>query len=197
MKACPVCFSQINDHAIKCPKCLSYIRPRINEGQFWGTGMMLCGILGGAASYIWYLSNFNEMTILLMRVGIFMAYIGFLVYGLGTFLSWFRKRGEQSALEKIPVSEGMKRCCFCGEEIDARAVRCHFCHSYQRQERGKILATFIVVSGILILTTAYIMFLAKNLQSEFYMQAGLLIIFFGVLAFLGIIIRNRYSVHSF
>jgi hypothetical protein len=193
MKECPVCYSQINDHAIKCPKCMSYIKPRINEGQFWGTGMMLCGIMAGAASYIWYLSNFNQTTILLMRGGIILAYIGFMIYGLGTFLSWFNKRGEQTEIEKISVSEGMKRCCFCGEEIDNRAVRCNYCLSYQRHEKGKILATFIVVSGILILTTAYIMFLAKNIASEFYMQAGLTIMSLGVIAFLLIVVRNRYS----
>jgi len=172
---------------------MSYIRPKINEGQFWGTGMMLCGIMVGAASYIWYLSNFNQTTITLMRSGIILAYLGFMVYGIGTFLSWFNKRGEQTEIEKVPVSEGMKRCCFCGEEIDARAVRCNFCLSYQRQEKGKILATFIVVSGILILTTAYIMFLAKNISSEFYMQAGLIIITLGIAAFLLVVVRNRYS----
>lgn len=153
---------------------------------------MIGGIMLGVAGYIWYLASVDESLFLFMRVGMFLAYLGFLVFGFGTFLGWFRGRGGE---DKGPqaVSEGMKRCFYCGEEIDERAIKCHFCQSFQRQEKGKILATFIIVSGILILTTAYIMLLAQNFQAGIYMQVGISIIVVGVLMFLYMLIHSRYS----
>lgn len=195
MQACPVCFSQVKDQAVKCPKCLTFIKPRVNEGQFWGAALMIGGILLGAIGYIWYLVSMKESMFLFMRTGIILAYVGFLVYGFGTFLSWFLRRNRESQ-DTASVSSGKKQCFYCGEEIDQRAIKCNVCMSYQRQEKGKILATFIVVSGILILTTAYIMLLAQNLQSEIYMQLGILIIILGVLMFLYMVIRGRYSARS-
>jgi hypothetical protein len=194
MKVCPVCCSEIHDYALKCPKCLAFIKPRINEGQFWGTCLMIGGILTGAASYLWFLSRISnsENVILFMYAGIIMAYLGFLIYAFGTFRTWFTMKGADE-LSSEQLEPGQKRCFFCGEIIDVRAVKCRYCLSFQRQEKGKILATFMVVSGIMILTTAYILFLAQNLQSELYMQVGLAVILVGVVMFLYMMIRNRYS----
>lgn len=191
MNTCPVCFSEIHEQAIKCPHCLSFIKPRVNEGQFWGTCLVVGGILIGMLSYIWFLSSRTDFWLQFMNVGIFLAYLGFLVYGFGIFRSWFRinkglPTGEQP-------KEGKKHCFFCASEIDARAVKCVYCFSYLRQEKGKILATFIVVSGILIMTTAYILFLAQNIKSELYMQVGLYIILAGIMMLLLLTIRNRYK----
>jgi len=190
MKTCPVCFTEIQDIAMKCPNCLSFIKPKINEGQFWGTGLMVGGILIGILSYIWFLAEASNLTLQFMSVGIYLAYLGFLVYGFGTFRSWFRvKKLEES--EKL--EEGTKRCLYCGNIIDARAVKCNHCYSFMRKERGKILATFIVVSGILIMTTAYILYLAQRITTEFYMQVGYVIILAGILMFLLLVLRRRYK----
>jgi hypothetical protein len=101
MKTCPVCFTEIQEKAIKCPNCLSFIKPRINEGQFWGTGLMVSGILIGILSYIWYLAEANDLRLQFMNVGIYLAYLGFLVYGFGTFRSWFRVEKVKEETEKI------------------------------------------------------------------------------------------------
>ena len=57
----------------------------------------------------------------------------------------------------------------------------------------QILATFIVVSGILIMTTAYILYLAQRIKSELYMQVGYIIILGGILFFLLLILKRRYT----
>jgi len=191
MKTCPVCFSEIYEHALKCPHCLSFIKPRVNEGQFWGTCLMVGGMLIGIFGYIWYLAETNDLGLQFMNVGIFLAYLGFLVYGFGTFRGWIPKKKEQD--EEEILTENKKRCFFCGELIDIRAIKCHHCYSYMRQEKGKMLAAFVIVSGILILTTAYILFLAQNLQAELYMQIGLYIIIAGILMFLVLAIKKRYT----
>lgn len=190
MKTCPVCFTEIQDYAIKCPNCLSFIKPRINEGQFWGTALMVGGIFIGILSYIWFLAEADNLRLQFMNVGIYLAYLGFLVYGFGTFRSWFQmKKGK----EPEKVAEGKKRCFYCGNIIAAQAIKCNYCYSFLRQERGKILATFIVVSGILIMTTAYILYLAQRIRTEFYIQVGYVIILAGVLMFLLLILRRRYT----
>jgi len=191
MKTCPVCFNEIHDDAIKCPHCLSFIKPRINEGQFWGTGLMVGGILIGILSYIWFLAEADNLRLQFMNVGIYLAYFGFLVYGFGTFRSWFRVGKLEKEPEKL--EQGKKRCFYCGSIISERAIKCKYCLSFLRQERGKILATFIVVSGILIMTTAYILYLAQRIRSEFYMQVGYVIILAGILMFLLLVLKRRYS----
>lgn len=190
MKNCPVCFTEIHDNAIKCPNCLSFIKPKINEGQFWGTGLMVAGILIGILSYIWFLAEAENLRLQFMNVGIYLAYLGFLVYGFGTFRSWFRVK---KAAEAGKNEEGKKKCFYCGNIIDARAIKCNYCYSFLRQERGKILATFIVVSGILIMTTAYILYLAQRIKTGFYMQVGYVIIMAGILMFLLLVLRRRYA----
>ena len=190
MKNCPVCFAEIHKSAIKCPKCLSFISPRVNEGQFWGTGLMVGGILIGIFSYIWYLAKAGNFELQLMTTGIYLAYIGFLVYGFGTFRSWFRIASKEDADDP---GEGKKRCFYCGSVIDERAIKCNQCFSYLRQERGKILATFIVVSGILIITTAYILFLAEKIATDFYMEVGYIVVLVGVIVFIMIVLKRRYS----
>ena len=191
MKTCPVCFTEIQEKAIKCPNCLSFIKPRINEGQFWGTGLMVSGILIGIFSYVWYLASASDLRLQFMNVGIYLAYLGFLVYGFGTFRSWFRVEKVKEEPEKL--EEGKKKCFYCGNTINARAIKCNYCYSYLRQERGKILATFIVVSGILIMTTAYILYLAQTIRTELYMQVGYVIILAGILMFLLLVLKRRYS----
>ncbi|HUU30178.1 MAG TPA: hypothetical protein VM123_20430 [archaeon] len=197
MKNCPVCFSEIDKHAVKCPQCLSFIKPQVNEGQFWGTYLMVGGILIGALGYIWYLAEADNFRMQLMNVGMFLAYLGFLVYGFGTFLSWFRSPKEKVVVEEKDVEEKLspdkKRCFYCREIIDIRAIKCNYCYSFLRKEKGKVVATFIIVSGILILTTAYVLFLAQNLQSEIYIKIGLVIILTGILAFLLTVIKQRYT----
>ena len=190
MNSCPVCFSEIQDHAIKCPHCLTFIKPRTNEGQFWGTCLMVAGILIGIFSYIWFLAEADNIRLQFMDVGIFLAYFGFLIYGFGTFRSWFHL---SKLKDEEMVDQDRKKCFFCGSIIDSRAIKCCHCYSYLRQERGKILATFGVVSGILIVTTAYIMFLANKLKSETYMQVGLYVILAGIIVFLLLVIRRRYA----
>lgn len=170
---------------------MSFIKPRINEGQFWGTGLMVGGILIGILSYIWYLAESNDLRLQFMNVGIYLAYLGFLVYGFGTFRSWFRIEKVEKEPEKL--EQGQKRCFYCQNIISARAIKCNYCYSFLRQERGKILATFIVVSGILIMTTAYILYLAQRIRTEFYMQVGYVIILAGILMFLLLVLRRRYS----
>ena len=190
MKTCPVCFAKIRESTIKCHNCLSFIKPRINEGQFWGTGLMVGGILIGILSYIWYLAQADDLRLQFMNVGIYLAYLGFLVYGFGTFRSWFVAKKEKDPEE---LEEGKKRCFYCGNIIDTRAIKCNYCYSFLRKERGKILATFIVVSGILIMTTAYILYLAQRIKSELYMQVGYIIILGGILFFLLLILKRRYT----
>ena len=175
---------------MKCPNCLSFIKPKINEGQFWGTGLMVAGILIGILSYIWFLAEAENLRLQFMNVGIYLAYLGFLVYGFGTFRSWFRVK---KAAEPGKNEESKKKCFYCGNIIDARAIKCNYCYSFLRQERGKILATFIVVSGILIMTTAYILYLAQRITTGFYMQVGYVIIMAGILMFLLLVLRRRYA----
>jgi len=199
MKNCPVCFSEIRNTAIKCRFCHSYVKPRINEGQFWGTCLMVGGILIGVMSYIRYLYYLlgsdmaisENYSLMFMTIGIILAYLGFLVFGFGTFFSWFiSKQAKSMTGEKLKT--GKKPCLYCGEIIDVRAVKCPHCLSFMRQEKGKILATFVTVSGILILTTAYILHLAES-RSITYMKLGLGIICLGVLMFLFVVLRARYS----
>ena len=190
MIACPICFCQIHEKAIKCPHCKSYVKPRINEGQFWGTLLMVAGILVGVFSYVWFLSDSVNIWLQVMIAGVILAYLGFLVYGFGTFHSWFNQKPIDS---EILEDESKKRCFFCGSLIDKRAIKCPACHSYLRQERGKIIATFAVVSGILIMTTAYIVGLAKAVYPEVYMQVGFVVIVAGIGMFLLIALRKRYS----
>jgi len=190
MISCPICFCQIHEKAIKCPHCESYVKPRVNEGQFWGTLLMVAGILVGAFSYVWYLSDAVGIWLQVMIAGVILAYVGFLVYGFGTFHSWFNQTPiDDSALE----DESKKHCFYCGTLIDKRAIKCPACRSYLRQERGKIIATFAVVSGILIMTTAYIVGLAKSVYPEVYMQVGFIVIVAGIGIFLLIALRKRYS----
>jgi hypothetical protein len=191
MPNCPVCCAEINEKAIKCPHCLSFIKPKINEGQFWGTGLMITGILMGLLCYIQFLSKLENIWIQMMNVGIFLAYLGFLVYGFGTFQSWFHTRKTQET--DSSASTDKKTCLYCGELIDARAIKCNICYSFLRQEKGKVVAAFIIVSGILILTTAYVFYLARNIQSEFYMELGMWMIVIGILAFLMVAIKRRYT----
>ncbi|MBW7996191.1 MAG: hypothetical protein FVQ81_06405 [Candidatus Glassbacteria bacterium] len=190
MNSCPVCYSQIYDKALRCQHCKSFIKPRINEGQFWGTLLMVAGILVGFFSYIWFLSRADSLWLQTMNAGVILAYLGFLVYGFGTFQSWFsQKPMDTSDFEE----EGKKRCFYCGSIIDSRAIKCPSCQGYLRQERGKILATFAVVSGILIMTTAYIVGLAKTIYSEMFMQVGFVVIVTGILLFMLLALRKRYS----
>jgi hypothetical protein len=190
MIACPVCYSEISEKAIKCYHCKSFVKPRVNEGQFWGTLLMVTGILVGVFSYIWFLSITNYIWLQIMIAGVILAYLGFLVYGFGTFYSWFSlKPIDDDGIEE----EGKKYCLYCGSTIDVRAIKCPMCLGYMRQERGKILATFAVVSGILIMTTAYIVGLAKSSYPESYMQVGFLVIVAGILIFALLALRNRYS----
>ncbi len=193
MKNCTVCFSEIQDSSIKCRYCHSFVKPRINEGQFWGTCLMVGGIFIGVLSYIKYLYDTDIYTFeMLMKVALVLAYLGFLVFGLGTFISWFFfKPGGSVAEEKLEA--GKKICLYCGEIIDKRAAKCRYCLNFLRQEKGKILATFITVSGILIITTAYVLLLAGNIQSELYMKVGAIIILVGVLMFFFMVMRGRYS----
>ena len=191
MKNCPVCYAEIAESAIKCPHCLSFISPKTSEGQFWGTGLMVAGIIGGIFGYIMYLQRAENFWLQVMIVGIFLAYLGFIVYGVGTFTSWFRLKKKT---EDEDVGEGKKKCIYCGSIIHEKAIKCNNCFGYLRQERGKILATFAIVSGILIITTAYIVNLARNFtQSTTYMQVGFFVILAGVVIFMLVILRNRYA----
>src|SRR3989339_841819 len=111
MKNCPVCFSEVYEQAIKCPHCLTFIKPRTNEGQFWGTCLMVAGILIGIFSYIWFLTDADNIRLQFMDVGIFLAYLGFLIYGFGTF----RSRFQLSKLkDEETIDQDRKRCFFCG-----------------------------------------------------------------------------------
>lgn len=190
MVACPVCFSQINEKAIKCYHCKSFVKSRINEGQFWGTLLMVSGIMVGVFSYVWFLSGAQNIWLQIMIAGVVLAYLGFLVYGFGTFHSWFNLKPLDV---DEPEEEGKKHCFYCASIIDARAIKCSFCQGYLRQERGKILATFTVVSGILVMTTAYIAGLAQAIYPEAYMQVGLVVILAGILIFLLLALRKRYA----
>jgi len=191
MKNCPVCFAEVNDSAIKCMHCLSFIKPKTNEGQFWGTGLMVAGILIGIFSYVSYLQHAESLWLQVMIVGIFLAYLGFIVYGVGTFTSWFKLKIK---VGETDPGEGKKLCIFCGSVIHEKAIKCNNCFGYLRQERGKILATFAIVSGILIMTTAYIVSLARNIQqSGTYMQVGFFVIVAGIMIFMLLALRNRYS----
>ena len=200
MKTCPVCFSEIKDSAIKCRFCLSFAKPRINEGQFWGTCLMVGGILIGVFCYIRYLSyllgpqagGYGSYSLTFLVVGIVLAYLGFLVFGFGTFLSWFISRPKDATADD-KLEAGKKVCMYCGEIINYRAAKCRYCLSFLRQEKGKILATFVAVSGILIVTTAYILNIAA-FRSFAYMKIGIVIIIAGILLFLFTVVRNRYSV---
>ncbi len=190
MKTCPVCFGEIYDKAIKCHHCKSFVKSRVNEGQFWGTILMVSGLLVGVFSYIWFLGKTDYIWLQIMIAGVILAYLGFLVYGFGTFYSWFNlKPGNAEGVEE----DGKKRCFYCGSIIDNRAIKCPLCLGYLRQERGKILATFAVVSGILIMTTTYIVGLAKSTYPESYMQVGFVVIMAGILIFMLLILRRRYS----
>ncbi|MEA2063111.1 MAG: hypothetical protein U9P14_05390 [Gemmatimonadota bacterium] len=195
MRTCPVCFAEIKDNASKCRYCLSFIKPRTNEGQFWGTCLMVGGILIGTWSYIVYLIKTDDYYLVFLVAGVILAFLGFLVFGLGTFRSGFiRKQKAEEEEQDLDLESGMKKCPFCNEIIDVRAVKCRFCFSFLRQEKGKILATFITVSGILVITAAYIGLLARNMmQSDLYMQAGVVIIIAGVMMFFFSVMRNRYG----
>jgi hypothetical protein len=190
MISCPVCYSEIHEKAIKCKHCKSYVKPRVNEGQFWGTLLMVSGILVGVFSYVWFLSEATNIWLQVMIAGVILAYLGFLVYGFGTFHSWFNL-GADSGIEVS--DESRKSCFYCGSEIDKRAIKCPRCQSYLRQERGKILATFAVVSGILIMTTAYIVGLANAIYPEIFMQVGFMVIAAGIGIFMLMALRRRYS----
>ncbi|MFH1070639.1 MAG: hypothetical protein V1794_13570 [Candidatus Glassbacteria bacterium] len=171
--------------------CLSFIKPKTNEGQFWGTGLMVAGILIGIFSYVSYLQHAESLWLQVMIVGIFLAYLGFIVYGVGTFTSWFKLKIK---VGETDPGEGKKLCIFCGSVIHEKAIKCNNCFGYLRQERGKILATFAIVSGILIMTTAYIVSLARNIQqSGTYMQVGFFVIVAGIMIFMLLALRNRYS----
>ena len=190
MISCPVCFSEIHEKAIKCHHCKSFVKPRINEGQFWGTLLMVTGILVGVFSYVWFLSRATNIWLQVMVAGVILAYLGFLVYGFGTFHSWFNPK----IIDDGDVEDAnKKRCFYCGSIIDERAIKCPECQGYLRQERGKILATFAVVSGILIMTTAYIVGLAKAIYPKIYMQVGFVVIAAGIGIFMLIALRRRYS----
>jgi uncharacterized paraquat-inducible protein A len=190
MISCPVCYSEIQEQAIKCPHCKSFVKPRVNEGQFWGTLLMVAGIVVGVFSYVWFLSEATNLWLQVMIAGVILAYLGFLVYGFGTFHSWFSQGADAGA---VVSDETRKMCFYCGSEIDKRAIKCPACQSYLRQERGKILATFAVVSGILIMTTAYIVGLAKAIYPEIFMQVGFVIIVAGIGIFMLMALRRRYS----
>jgi len=154
---------------------------------------MVGGILIGVMSYIKYLYDTDIHTFeMLMKVALVLAYLGFLVFGLGTFISWFISKPEGAAAEG-KLEAGEKICLYCGEAINIRASRCRYCSSFLRQEKGKLLATFITVSGILIITTAYVVLLAGNVHSELYMKIGAIIILVGILMFLFMVMRDRYS----
>ncbi len=193
MKSCPICYSEIYEKAIKCHHCNSFVSPRINEGQFWGTILMVAGILIGVLSYVWFLGKADSIWLQVMVAGVILAYLGFLVYGFGTFFSWFSvKQLDADDIEP----EGKKHCFYCGCVIDKRAIKCPQCRGYLRQERGKILATFAVVSGILIMTTAYIVGLAMNTYPKSYVQIGFVVIVAGIVIFMLLALRRRYSAAS-
>ncbi len=194
MATCPVCFSEIRPGAIKCSSCLSFIKPKVNEGQFWGTALLVAGILTGLFCYIVYIARVQEFWLQVMNVGIGLAYLGFLVYGLGTFLSWFRNPREKLQDDASQLAgQGLKRCFCCGEAIDLRAIKCTHCYSFLRRERGKILATFVVVSGMLLLTTSYVLYLARSLHSEIYIYLGMWVIIAGLIGYLVLVLKRRYQ----
>ncbi len=192
MTSCPVCYGEIYEKAIKCHICKSFVKSRVNEGQFWGTLLMVAGILVGIFSYVWFLGVSDSIWLQVMIAGVILAYLGFLVYGFGTFYSWFSLRPDDADSVN---EEGRKRCFYCGSIIDDRAIKCPLCQGYLRQERGKILATFAVVSGILIMTTAYIVGLAKNTYPESYIQVGFTVIVAGLLLFMVQALRHRYTAY--
>ena len=143
--------------------------------------------------YYYFLTQLQYLII--MKVGIILCHLGVFTYLGGSVLSICKPKSVEKKGEN-ELEPGAKRCPFCGKIIDERAKKCRYCRSFQRQEKVKIIGSYSIITGILLITMSYVLILLINPRALIYGIAGLLFIVTGIIICVSKCFRARYSQQS-